>query len=131
MGSTLELNDTLLLTAEQGFPKDKLNLQQHQKQGISLHDLADQTFTFTKDGARVFHLDPVRVFLVQKIEGKWLFWGNALIQSQTIRKSPRDGQWVTTGQFIVSKIYDPETQRLFTNHESPSGKGFFDNESKP
>ena len=130
MGSTLELNDTLLLSTEQGFPEDLLNLQQHQEQGISLSQLTGQTFTFTKDGARVFHLDPVRVFLVQKIQGKWLFWGNALIQSQTICKSQSDGQWITTGQFIVSKIYDPETQRLFTNHESPNAKSFFDNESK-
>ena len=39
-----------------------------------------------KKSARIFHLDPVRVFLVQNIDDKWLFWGKVYMQSQTVSK---------------------------------------------
>ena len=132
MGSTIEINDTLLLTSEQGFPETLLNFERHHNQGISSEEVANQIFSFQKDGVRLFHLDPVRVFLVQKIHGKWLFWGNALIQSQTISRPPGymrgkdENPWITSGRFIIAKLYDAETQRVFTEHESPSGKSFFE-----
>jgi hypothetical protein len=48
-----------------------------------------------KKSARIFHLDPVRVFLVQNIDDKWLFWGKVYMQSQTISKVlDQTGQWL-------------------------------------
>ena len=133
MGSTIEINDTLLLTSAQGFPETVLDFERHSNQGISSQEVSNRIFSFQKEGVRLFHLDPVRVFLVQKIHGKWLFWGNALIQSQTISRPPGyvrgqgENSWITSGSFIIAKLYDAETQRIFTEHESPSGKSFFGN----
>ncbi len=113
MGSNIELNDTLQITTAQGFPSDILDLTRHQQSPVTIKDVQGQIFNFTdKDSVRIFHLDPVRVYLVHKIDGKWLFWGQALIQSQTIEKKFEengdwDGQWVTSGTFILKEIYDP------------------------
>ena len=131
MGSPIELNDTLQITTEQGFPEDVLNLSRHQKTSIAIQEVQNQHFSFSnKDGARLFHLDPVRVYLVHKLDGKWLFWGQALIQSQKIEKKLSDkgiwdGDWVTSGTFIIKKIYDPEYQEIFTRNETPPGKSYF------
>ncbi len=132
MGSFLEINDTLQITPQQGFPVDVFDLARHQQNPVTLDQVKDKVFTFTgKVGIRIFHLEPVRVFLVQNIEGKWLFWGKAFIQSQTITKM-LDAQgnwdsekWVTSGTFTISDIYEPEYQRRFTIRESPPGKSFF------
>lgn len=132
MGSFLEVNDTLQITPQQGFPADVLDLASHQQHPVTLDQVKDRLFTFTgKVGIRIFHLEPVRVFLVQNIDGKWLFWGKAYIQSQTISKSlDADGNWdgatwVTSGIFKISDIYEPDYQRTFTIRESPPGKSYF------
>jgi uncharacterized cupin superfamily protein len=76
MGNYIEVNDTLQITLEQGFPSDILNLDCHQKNPVMYSDLEGKEFEFLdKPRARIFHLDPVRVFLVENIDGKWLFWG--------------------------------------------------------
>lgn len=131
MGSFLEVNDTLQLTDTQGFPADLLDLERHRAEPITLADVAGRVFHFTaKDGARILHLDPVRVFLVRNLGGKWLHWGKALIQSQTIAKKldPAGnwlGEWETSGSYLISEIYDPEYQEIVTRRESPAGKSFF------
>jgi hypothetical protein len=132
MGSSLELNDTLQITTEQGFPADVLDLQRHQIQPITIADLGGRRFTFQgKPGARFFQLDPVRVYLVHNVNGKWLFWGHAFVQDQTIAKQVgpdgtwMSGNWVTSGSFTVSQIYPPDYQKLFTITESPPGLSFF------
>ena len=131
MGSPIELNDTLQITTEQGFPEDILNLGRHLKTPISIQELQSKHFSFSnKDSARLFHLDPVRVYLVHKLDGKWLVWGQVLIQSQKIEKKLSDngdwiGEWVTSGTFIINKIYDPEYQEIFTRNETPPGKSYF------
>jgi hypothetical protein len=131
MGSGIEVNDTLQLTEAQGFPADILNLERHTSKPVKLSDVADKLFQFSgKDGARVFHLDPVRVYLVQNRHGKWLFWGRVLIQSQSIKKASSNGSadqasWETSGTYKIIDIYDPEYQILFTQRESPPGKSFF------
>lgn len=131
MGSFIEINDTLQITAEQGFPADVLNLEKHLKTPVTLDDVKGKIFHFyKKDSARIFHLDPVRVFLVQSINGKWLIWGKALIQSQTIEKQLDesgqwiDGKWQTNGTYTISEIYEPEYQELFTKRESVPGKSY-------
>lgn len=130
MGSPIEINDTLQLTEEQGFPAQILNLDKHLEKAISAESLKNKEFQFCKEDARIYHLEPVRVFLVQNIGGKWLFWGHALIQRQEIRKrnSGRDwktGDWETCGRFVIDQIYDPEYQRIVTINESPPGKSYF------
>ena len=130
MGSNIEVNDTLNLTKEQGFPSDVLNRAKHEKQPVTIDDVKGKTFSFCKEDARLFHLDPVRVFLVENIDGKWLIWGHALIQSQELRKRNAGadwtpGSWETAGTFVIDKIYDPEFQKLATMNQCPPGKSCF------
>ena len=131
MGSALELNDTLLLGAAQGFPVEVLDLERHRVRPVTLQDVEGRVFAFRgKDGARIYHLDPVRVFLVQNLDGKWLIWGKALIQSQTMEKklnpdgSWTPGEWTMSGTYRISEIYEPEYQKLFTRRESAPGKSW-------
>ena len=132
MGTQVELNDTLQLTVEQGFPIDILDLKKHREKPVHARDLAGKIFEFKfKEDARIFHLDPVRVFLVQNIGGKWLFWGHALIQRQEIKKrNPGEtwkaGEWETSGSFSIKQIYPPELQQSITLNESPPGKSYFE-----
>ena len=132
MGSSIEINDTLQLNQQQGFPCDVLNLQRHRQNPVTVDQLREKVFAFhEKSGARLFHPDPVRVFLVENIDGKWLFWGHALIQSQTIEKqfeidgSWIEGNWKTSGTYRISRIFDPEYQQQYTRGESPPGRGYF------
>lgn len=132
MGSLLELNDTLQITAEQGFPVAVLDLERHRKEPITLDAVKGQVFSFQKKSkARFFQSDPVRVYLVQNTAGKWLFWGKAYIQSQTIAKRlDAQGNWVneeweTSGTFIIADIYEPGYQEAFTRREAPPGLSYF------
>lgn len=132
MGSMVEINDTLQLTTEQGFPADLLDLKKHQKHPIKLGDVQDTILEFTgKPSARIFQLDPVRVYYVHNIKGKWLFWGRVFIQSETIYKNVdakgkwKEGDWLTSGTYKIIDIYDPEYQRVFTLHEAPPDRNYF------
>lgn len=132
MGSNLELNDTLLITAEQGFPSDLLKRDDHVRKPVRLEDVANKTFKFCeKDGARIFHLDPVRVYLVENVDGKWIFWGKAFVLSQTIEKklesdgSWKQGNWVTSGTFKIVDLFEPDYQEAFSRRECPPGKSYF------
>lgn len=131
MGSNVEVNDTLQLTIDQGFPATVLDLTKHVQSPVTLADVDQMTFQFSnKPGARLFHLDPVRVFLVQNIDGKWLIWGKVLIQSQTVHKEMSagkwTGQWLTSGTYKIIDLYEPSYQETFTKRESPAGKSYFD-----
>lgn len=131
MGTQIEINDTLNLTKEQGFPGDLLSLEKHLHAPVSASKLEGRSFEFSlKEDARIFHLDPVRVFLVENIGGKWLFWGHALIQRQEIRKRNsgpnwKPGEWETAGTFTIKQIYPPDLQKTITQNESPPGKSYF------
>jgi hypothetical protein len=140
MGSLFEFNDTLQLTTEQGFPADQFDLDRHRRTPITLEDVAGQVFTFLgKPGPRLFHLDPVRVYWFHNIESRWLAWGQILIQQQTISRTqpplPPKGppnvsnpdQWVTGGQYIIKKIYDPVYQEQFTRNDLPPELSYFAN----
>lgn len=125
MGSYIELNDTLQITTEQGFPASILDLEKHQNQPIALDDVKDKIFEFQhKQNARVYHSPPTRCFLVHNIDGKWLYWGHVYIVEQTISIDPQ-GDKFTSGKFIITKIYDPEYQILKTKNESPEGQSYF------
>jgi len=132
MGSTIELNDTLQITTEQGFPSALLDYEKHIKNPIGVELVRDRVFTFSdKPNVRFFQTDPVRVYLVHNINGKWLFWGRAYIQSQLISKKLEkdgswiEGNWVTSGSFKIVDLYPPDYQRMFTQREAPAGKSFF------
>jgi hypothetical protein len=137
MGSVLELNDTLEITTEQGFPADLFNLERHRAHPITLDDVAGRTFRFTgKEGPRFFHLDPVRVYWYHNIDGRWLAWGQILMQEQTISRNPGvehtgavnvsdPNEWVTTGAYTILKIYDPVYQEEFTRHDLPASLSYF------
>ena len=138
MGSVLELNDTLQITTEQGFPADRFDLARHRQKPITLDEVKDLVFEFKgKTGARFFHLDPVRVYWYHNIDGRWLAWGQIVIQEQTISRNP-DAQahqgainvsdpdeWVTTGKYKVLKIYDPQYQEEFTRKDLPPSLSYF------
>lgn len=96
MGSIIEINDTLQITGDQGFPSTLLSLEKHLKEPITLSEVKGKVFSFAKkDRARIYQSDPVRVYLVQNIDGKWLFWGKIYIQSQTIsKKLDAQGNWL-------------------------------------
>jgi hypothetical protein len=138
MGCSYELNDTLLLSESQGFPSDIFNYERHVRDPITLKDVEGKIFNFyDKPAARAFQLDPVRVFFFQNTpEGKWLAWGKVLIQSLHIEhrgntKDPDNaikfepGDWMTAGTFKILEVYDPDYQRIFTNHEAPAAWNFF------
>jgi len=125
MGSYIELNDTVQITTEQGFPADVLNLEKHQQNPIKLQDIADKVFEFyDKPGARIFHLAPTRCFLVHNIDGKWLYWGKIIMLKQTIKGESKETQ-TTSGKYKVIEIYDPEYQKQITKHETEEGKSYF------
>ena len=116
MGSTIEINDTLKISKERGFPKDL-----EKKVGAAF---IGQTFEFWNKDERLYHRPPTRVFLVEEIDGKWLYWGNALVTEQTIR----DGK--TEGKYMITKLYTPEFQKQITIEESPPGKSYFGDKPK-
>ena len=122
MGSFIEMNDTLQITTEQGFPADVLDVEKHKKHPIKLEAVQDKIFSFkNKPNPRIYDTPPTRCFLVHNIDGKWLYWGHVHIVEQTI-----DGEKNTTsGKFRIIKLFDPEYQFLFTKNESPEGKSYF------
>ena len=121
MGSFVELNDTLQITEEQGFPSDILNLEKHKDDPVTLEEVKDNVFEFhNKSGARIFHPEPFRCLLVHNINGKWLYWGHILITEQTIKNN------TTSGKFKIIKFYDPEYQIAITNNETSKGKSYFE-----
>jgi hypothetical protein len=138
MGCSYELNDTLLLSADQGFPEEYFNYKEHLKDPSKAKSMEGRVFQFfNKRTARAFQLDPVRVFFFQNTdEGKWLAWGKVLIQSlhiehvghtvdkdNLIKFQPTD--WMTSGSYKILEVYDPEYQKAFTQHEAPSQWNFF------
>ncbi len=104
MGSFIEINDTLQLSTEQGFPA-KLNYEQHKIKPFKAEDFEGRIFDFKdKSKTRVYHLPPVRNFLVHNIDGKWLYWGQVHIIEvvhDTLKQT-------TSGKFKIIYLYTPE-----------------------
>ena len=125
MGSYVELNDTVQITTEQGFPEEILNLEKHKKNPIILDDVKDKVFEFKdKPNARIFHPSPNRCFLVHNINGKWLYWGKIVMLEQTIKGETPETQ-TTSGKYKIIAIYDPEYQEQITKNETNPGKSYF------
>ncbi len=131
MGTFVEINDTLQLTTEQGFPAKLLDYHKHRKKPVTLKSLNGKNFRFRdKPSVRIYQLDPVRVYYVHNIDEKWLFWGHVLIQSLLIEKQLGSngkwtGQWMTSGTYRIAELYDPDYQEIFTLREAPRDRNFF------
>ncbi|MDD5342741.1 MAG: hypothetical protein PHI73_05425 [Patescibacteria group bacterium] len=123
MGSQIELNDTLQITTDQGFPRE-LILETHLKKPFTADAFNGRVFSFVKPDKRLFHSAPTRVFLVHNINGKWLYWGHCQIIEQTIHAEKNN----TTGKFIITKIYPPDYQRQISLNEIDPGKEYFVNQ---
>jgi hypothetical protein len=124
MGSFIELNDTLQITAEQGFPDRQLSLERHAKKPYRTEDFKGKIFEFkNKPGARLYHPAPCRCFLVQNRGGKWLYWGKIEMIEQTIKSDRK--QQTTSGKYKIIRIYDPEYQKQITRNESPEGLSYY------
>lgn len=109
--STFEINDTLQLTKEQGFPVE-LDIEKHKVNPYQLDNIKDKVFHFSsKQGLRIFVVTPVRVFLVENIEGKWVYWGLINILNIQIDYINR----VTSGSFKIIKINTVEEMQQTFN----------------
>lgn len=107
MGSFIEINDTLRINKEQGFPAE-LDLQTHLSTPYSLADVEGKVFSFSaKPKIRVYKIPPVRNFLVEDIDGKWVYWGHCLIQSINHDYNEQ----VTSGSFIITRINTPDEMK--------------------
>lgn len=125
MGSYFELNDTLQITTEQGFPADILDLEKHIKNPILIDNVKDKIFEFhDKVKARIYHMPPCRCFLAHNINSKWLYWGKIEIIEQTIH-SQNPNKPSTSGKYKITEIYEPDYQKQFTNHETHPCQSYF------
>src|ERR1700760_461402 len=111
MESFIEINDTLRITSEQGFPTE-LKLATHLERPYTLDDVADKIFNFqAKPDIRIYKIPPVRNFLVQEIDGKWVYWGLCLIQSVNHDYIKKE----TSGTFQIIRLNNPnEMKEMFS-----------------
>jgi len=104
MGSFIEINDTLQLSQEQWFPVE-LDYEKHQVLPFTAKDFQGKIFKFhDKPKIRLYQMPPVRNFLVQNIEGKWLYWWLVHI----IEVTHDMVQQMTSWKFEIIHIYSPE-----------------------
>jgi hypothetical protein len=104
MGSIIEINDTLQITKEQGFP-DELNLETHQTKPVKAEDFEGRVFEFKdKSKIRLYQQAPVRNFLAENRDGKWIYWGMIHILEVTHDHVKQ----TTSGKFTIVYIYTPE-----------------------
>ena len=126
MWSYIELNDTLQITAKQGFPTKIFDLEKHQKNPVQLSDVAWKVFSWKdKKNARVYHVPPCRNFLVENRNGKWIYWGHIEILSQTMQYDEESWESYTSGTYKVIRVYTPEQQRSRGETETSLGKNYF------
>ena len=108
MGSYIEMNDTLQITKEQGFPEE-LDYNKHKITPYSAEQFKDKIFEFkNKPNIRIYQIPPVRNFLVENIDGKWLYWGLVHIietKHDYINKT-------TSGKFKIIYINKPEEMEI-------------------
>jgi len=107
MGSLIEINDTLRIAKEQGFPAE-LDINKHLNQPYKAEDFKGKVFDFkAKPKIRIYHAPPVRNLLVEDIDGKWLYWGlcNILeVRHDYVKKE-------TSGKFEIIHINSPEEMK--------------------
>lgn len=119
MGSFIEINDTLRITKEQGFPAE-LDLVTHLQNPYDTGVVGDKIFTFTaKPKIRVYKVPPVRNFLVEDIDGKWVYWGLCYVLEVHHDYEKQE----TSGKYKIVRLNTPEEMKEmfklthFTNPE--------------
>ena len=126
MGSFIEINDTLRITKEQGFPQE-LDLETHLKTPYSFDEVKDKVFHFTaKPKIRVYKVPPVRNFLVEDVDGKWVYWGLCYILSVEHNYETEE----TSGTFKIIRLNTPdEMKEMFKlTHFTNKEQNYFENE---
>jgi len=107
MGSIIEINDTLQITKEQGFPPE-LDLEKHLEKPYKAEDFEGKVFEFkNKSGIRIYKIPPVRNFLVENKNSKWIYWGLVHILEvvhDNVNKT-------TSGKFKIIYINTPEEMK--------------------
>jgi hypothetical protein len=122
MGSYVEMNDTLQITKEQGFPKE-LDWREHLKNPYTAEQFKDKIFEFKdKPSIRNYQIPPVRNFLVENIDGKWLYWG--LIYILEIKHDYINR--TTSGKFKIIHINKPAEMEMAHNLIDRNKETFFD-----
>jgi len=107
MGSFIEINDTLQISTKQGFPKE-LNYKKHKIKPFTANAFKGRVFEFkNKPKIRIYKLPPVRNFLVQNINGKWLYWGLVHV----VEVFHDNIKQTTSGKFKIIYIYTPEEMK--------------------
>lgn len=107
MGSMIELNDTLRISKEQGFP-EFLDIKKHLVEPYSFDEVKDEVFEFrAKQKIRVYQQPPVRNFLVEDLNGKWLYWGLCYITE--ITHDYENG--VTSGKYKIVQLNTPDEMK--------------------
>jgi len=107
MGSFIVMNDTLQITSAQGFPKE-LDYERHKIKPLTADDFKGRIFEFKdKPEIRIYQQPPVRNFLVQNIDGQWLYWG--LVHILEIKHD--NVAETTSGKFKIIYIYTPEEMK--------------------
>ena len=108
MGNFIEINDTLQISKEQGFPEE-LDYEQHKIKPFQAFDFEGRIFEFKdKPKVRIYKLPPVRNFLVQNINGKWLYWGLVHVLEVTHDNVKQ----TTSGKFKIIHIYSLEEMKF-------------------
>lgn len=108
MGSFIETNDTLQITREQGFPEE-LALEMHMKKPFKASQFTDKIYAFKgKTSLRIYHAPPVRNFLVENKNGKWIYWGLVHIIEETHDLVTK----TTSGKFRIIYINTPEEMKV-------------------
>jgi len=111
MGTQITLNDTLQITKEQGFPVE-LNLEKHLANPFKAENFKDKIFEFKdKENIRIYQVPPVRNFLVENINGKWVYWGLVHILEVNYDYENK----ITSGKFKI--IYINTREEMKKAHE--------------
>lgn len=102
MGGRVITNSTLQITREQGFPAE-LDIKAHLTNPIAPENLKGRLFTFTKPELRFFQPHGIRVFLVENVNGKFIYWGMVFIHTITLDYKAN----TTSGTFEVIEVFSP------------------------
>ena len=104
MGTRFIHNDSLQITREQGFPVE-LVYEDHLKKALKAEDFEGRVFEFhDKDDLRMYQAPPVRNFLIENRDGKWIYWGLVHILELHLDYVNKK----TSGKFKITYIYTPE-----------------------
>lgn len=111
MGSTIIINDTLQITKQQGFPAE-LDFAKHKAKPFTAENFEGQIFEFNnKEGVRAYQAPPVRVFLCENIDGKWLYWGLCHVLETKLDMVKKE----TSGKFTIIKIFTADEMKQAFN----------------